>query len=118
MIKFWVQEDDDWTCVSTLTGHESTVWSLAFNPDGQLMSSVSDDKTVKIWEKNEEGSKSLYSLVSTLTGYHERPIYSCSWSADGNFLATVREYDFVNLRLVVMIKLLFSIERRLRVLIL
>jgi WD40 repeat protein len=90
-IKFWVQSDDDWVCVSTLTGHESTVWCLDFTPDGRYMASCSDDKTVKIWERNEAGSKTLYSLVSTLSGYHDRPVYSVSWNQDGTLLATVRE---------------------------
>jgi len=88
-IKFWIQEDDDWTCVSTLTGHESTVWCIDFTPDGKFMASVSDDLTVRIWARNEGDDKVKYYLVSTLSGYHDRPIYSCSWNHDGTILATV-----------------------------
>jgi WD40 repeat protein len=93
-IKFWSQEDDDWTCIDTIKGHESTVWDIAFSRDGAFMASCSDDLLVKVWAKNEEfEEKDYYCHISTLEGYHDRPIYSCSWNFDGNFLATVsKEY--------------------------
>ena len=46
-------------CCATLEGHESTVWSLAFDPSGQRLASCSDDRTVRIWRQylpgNEQG---------------------------------------------------------------
>jgi len=33
----------------TLTGHEETVHSVAFSPDGQTLASGSEDTTIKIW---------------------------------------------------------------------
>lgn len=49
------EEDDDWECRATLEGHESTVWSLAFDPEGQRLASCSDDRTVKIWKESTPG---------------------------------------------------------------
>jgi len=43
-IKFWNKDgDDDWVCTATISDHESTVWSIDFTSDGQLMASCSDD---------------------------------------------------------------------------
>lgn len=93
-IKLWVQEDDDWECVSTLNGHESTVWWIEFTKDGKYLASASDDTTVKIWAQGDDfESNPSYSLVSTLQGYHKRTVYACSWNGDGDFLATAGADD-------------------------
>jgi cytosolic iron-sulfur protein assembly protein CIAO1 len=47
-IKVWIEEVDDWYCISTLTGHSSTVWSIDLNLKGDLLLSGSEDKTGKI----------------------------------------------------------------------
>lgn len=58
-VKLYQEEEDDWVCCATLEGHESTVWSLAFDPSGQRLASCSDDRTVRVWRQylpgNEQG---------------------------------------------------------------
>lgn len=49
-ICIYKEEDDDWECRATLTGHTSTVWSLSFDAAGERLASCSDDRTVKIWK--------------------------------------------------------------------
>ena len=43
--------------VQTLTGHASTVWDVAFSRDGSHMASVSDDRSLRVWECAMEGSQ-------------------------------------------------------------
>lgn len=72
-VKLYREEDDDWVCFATLEGHESTVWSLAFDPSGQRLASCSDDRTVRIWRQylpgNEQGEGPVVGLKETLKGF-------------------------------------------------
>ena len=43
-------------CFDTLEGHKSTVWSLSFDKRGDRLVSCSDDKTVKLWDRNSKES--------------------------------------------------------------
>jgi WD40 repeat protein len=38
-----------WTCVSTLFGHGSSVYAIAFSPNGEILASASADNTIKLW---------------------------------------------------------------------
>ncbi|KAJ3754716.1 WD40-repeat-containing domain protein [Lentinula raphanica] len=72
-IKLYVDDpQDDWYCCATLTGHESTVWSLSWSPNGKYLASTSDDKTVRIWRRVGEHA---FKCVLVLEG-HERSVYS------------------------------------------
>lgn len=39
----------DWECLKTLKGHKGRVNSLAVHPSGKIALSVSNDKTVRLW---------------------------------------------------------------------
>ncbi|CAA0829667.1 Transducin/WD40 repeat-like superfamily protein [Striga hermonthica] len=93
-IKVWAGDgdNDDWHCVQTLnesnSGHTSTVWSLSFNTSGDKMVSCSDDLTVKIWKcdivKAHSGDGiAPWTHLCTLSGYHDRTIFSIHWSREG-----------------------------------
>ncbi|XP_055813354.1 protein CIA1 [Solanum dulcamara] len=92
-IKVWVEngDSDDWHCIQTLgesnSGHTSTVWSLSFDSSGGKMVSCSDDLTIKIWSDIDKmqdlHQNAPWKHVCTLSGYHDRTIFSVHWSREG-----------------------------------
>jgi WD40 repeat protein len=99
------EDEDDWYCYDTLTGHESTVWSVTFDKSGERLASCSDDKSVKIWQAyhpgNQEGvvtsdNNPKWKGVCTLSGYHSRTIFDVDWSQSG-VIATAAGDDTIRL---------------------
>ena len=74
-------EDFSWLCIRTLTGHTSYVYSVVISPDGQMLASGSEDKTIKLWNLK------TGDLLRTLTG-HEDSVLSVAISPDGQTLAS------------------------------
>ena len=76
-----------------IEGHNGTVLSVAFSPDGTRIASGSVDKTVRIWD-----SESGNLIAGPLEG-HSGPVNSVAFSPDGTRIAsgsrdkTVRIWD-------------------------
>ncbi|MFN6490524.1 AAA-like domain-containing protein [Nostoc sp. DedQUE03] len=64
-----------------LEGHSDLVRSVVFSPDGKTLASASDDKTIKLW--NRDTGKE----ITTLSGYNDL-VMSVVFSPDGKTLAS------------------------------
>ena len=80
----------DGTAITNLTrGHTGNVNSITWAPDGQMLATGSDDKTVRVW--NVEG-KPLVSFVG-----HTGAIHSVAWAPNGNIIASSADDNTVRL---------------------
>jgi WD40 repeat protein len=67
-----------------LEGHQGSVRSMSFSPDGKILASSSDDGTIKLW--NTKTGKEIRTLLG-----HERSVRSISFSPNGKTLASISD---------------------------
>jgi WD40 repeat protein len=67
--------------VTTLKGHSSWVYYVAFSPEGKYLASSSNDKTVKLWSV--ESKKEVTTLQC-----HRDSVHSIAFSPDSKYLAS------------------------------
>ncbi len=82
--KILMRNANNRTNILTFAGHSGSVNTLSWSPDGRLLASGSEDKTVQIWQ-----------VWQTITGQrfrtytsHSGPVNTLSWSPDGRLIAS------------------------------
>ncbi|KAJ8658276.1 hypothetical protein O0I10_005959 [Lichtheimia ornata] len=81
-VKVWDIREANRKCVHTFTGHESDINAIDFFPDGQAISSGSDDSTCRLFDlRAAESELNVYSEDSILCG-----VSSVSFSKSGRVL--------------------------------
>ena len=89
-MKLWSINGGD--CVRTLKGHSDWIGCIAFSPNGKLIVSGSEDRTLKLWSVNDGD------CIHTLRG-HSDWVRAVSFSNDGQILIsggaddTIRFWD-------------------------
>jgi WD40 repeat protein len=71
-------------------GHTDLIRAVAFTPDGRLVITAGDDRTIKIWEV------STGRILRTLVG-HTKPPRSLAISRDGRWLASAQMYVHIRI---------------------
>ncbi|MFL6260862.1 MAG: pentapeptide repeat-containing protein [Thermoanaerobaculia bacterium] len=71
-------------------GHTGAIQSVAWNPDGTVLATASDDGTIKLWDA------ASGRLLNTLAG-HESWVRSVAWAPDGQRLASAGDDKTVRL---------------------
>jgi WD40 repeat protein len=79
MVQLWKLPEG--TLTTALTGHTDEVNSCAFSPDGTLLATASNDRTVRLWHVPDGAPRTV------LTG-HTSWVEKCAFSPDGTLLAT------------------------------
>ncbi|PKS12239.1 hypothetical protein jhhlp_001539 [Lomentospora prolificans] len=113
-VRIWREDDDgEWVCVAVLSGHEGTVWGIAWEgterADGAFprLASCSADGTIRVWklkvdDEDDAPTATLGGIPNTmrrslredwvceavLPKAHTRDIYSVTWSPRTGLLAS------------------------------
>ena len=70
----WVKEQNRWQ------GHNNTIETVSFSPDGETLATGSYDNTVKLWDQNNQ-------FIQELSG-HQDAVISVSFNKNSDLLAT------------------------------
>ncbi|UJB46075.1 WD40 repeat domain-containing protein [Streptomyces sp. A1-5] len=68
-----------------LTGHRNNTEGAAFAPDGHVLATTSQDRTVRLWDVSDR--RHPHTTLAVLTG-HTNAVYGVAFNHDGHVLAS------------------------------
>ncbi len=77
--------------IPPLQGHDASIFTVDFNPDGSRFVSASWDKTARVWEMNWPNPRPVLTLE------HQTQVYTAAYSADGLYIVTGQGNGFISL---------------------
>lgn len=69
-----------------LKGHIDKIWTLSWNPQGNILASSGSDKVIRLW--CQQGQTQTWTCKAMLVGSHTKTIRFLSWSPCGTYLAS------------------------------
>lgn len=88
-------DEAEWDCIGTLEGHDSECKSVAFSHGGGLLASCSRDKSVWIWEVQEQSEFDCLSVLME----HSQDVKAVAWHPHEELLASASYDDTIKLYL-------------------
>ncbi|PWY98013.1 WD40 repeat-like protein [Testicularia cyperi] len=86
-------DEPEWDCVGTLEGHESECKSVAFSHTGAVLASCSRDKSVWIWEVQQDAEFECLSVLME----HSQDVKVVAWHPSEEILASASYDDAIKL---------------------
>ncbi|KAI5955150.1 ELP2 [Candida jiufengensis] len=90
VIRIFNVKNDYQQSPQVLSGHNLTISSLKFSPNGQYLLAVSRDRQFSLWELIDE-TTAEFKLVELNTKAHSRIIWDCSWASNYSFVTVSRD---------------------------
>lgn len=88
-IYVYFRDADKWEQKQTLLSHTLTVTQIAFSPNDNQILSVSRDRRLSVFERNNDTNEFFLSATTDKnTSIHKRIIWCCAWSHDSKYFVT------------------------------
>jgi WD40 repeat protein len=74
--------------ITSLPGHSSAAWSVAFHPHDPILASCSGDKSIRMYGFTKALEERSFQHICTLPSSHSRTIRQLAFSPDGKRMAS------------------------------